>query len=60
MTAKTNSASKPLASRDFTDAGTGQSFVSGKPVEADDGALANYAAAGLVSADKPEAEKPTA
>jgi hypothetical protein len=55
-TAKTESTTKPmLATRDFTDAGTGKSFASGKAVEGDDGTLANYAAAGLVSAEKPQA-----
>jgi len=43
------------ATRDFKDAGTLRAFEGGKPVEADEGTLANYKAAGLVSPDQPQA-----
>lgn len=39
-----------IATRFFKDAGTGKSFEAGKPVDVDDGTLANYEAAGLVGA----------
>lgn len=58
---KTEATPKTMfATRDFTDAGAEKSFLAGNAVEADEGALANYAAAGLVSADKPQADKPAA
>lgn len=60
-TAKTTSAAKTmLATRDFTDAGTGKAFLADKAVEASDGEMANYAAAGLVKADEQPAAKPAA
>ncbi len=60
-TAKTASAAKTmLASRDFTDAGTGRSFLADKAVDVEDGEMANYAAAGLVKADEQPAAKPAA
>lgn len=48
------SASKTLyATKDFRDAGTGRTFVAGKPIEkVTDGELGNYEAAGLAG-DKP-------
>lgn len=46
------------ATRSFKDAGTGKSFASGEPVEAEAGELGNYAAAGLVSDKRPEPAKP--
>ena len=48
------------ATRDFTDAGTGKSFAAGKPVEAEAGQLANYAAVKLVSDKRPARAAPTA
>ena len=59
MTASTTP-KKHYATRDFTDAGTGQSFVAAKPVDADEGTLGNYAAAGLASTTPPAAAKPAA
>lgn len=60
-TAKTPSAAKMLATRDFTDAGTGRSFLANKPVDdVEPGEMANYAAAGLVKADEQPAAKPAA
>lgn len=52
MTTKTK---KGFALRSFRDAGTEQSFKAGDPVEVDAGAYANYEAAGLVGAKKPDA-----
>ena len=54
MTTKTK---KGFALRNFRDAGTEQSFKAGDPVEGevDAGAYANYEAAGLVGAKKPDA-----
>jgi hypothetical protein len=48
MAAKNAETAKPVAVRNFKDAGTGQSFEQGKPVDVDDGTLGNYRAAGLV------------
>ena len=42
------------ATRSFTDAGTLRAFENAKPVEADEGTLANYKAAGLVTTDQPQ------
>ncbi len=50
MTAKTK---KGFALRNFRDAGTEQSFVSGDAVDLDPGAYANYEKAGLVGEKKP-------
>jgi hypothetical protein len=42
----------PVAARDFNDAGTGRSFVAGKPIEdANAGEIENYRAAGLLRPD---------
>jgi len=51
MTAKTDLAktAPARAARDFTDAGTGRSFAKGKPVDAAEGEIANYRAAGLLA-----------
>lgn len=47
------------ATRDFNDAGTERSFAAGGELkDVDDGALANYEAAGLATTEKP-ASKPT-
>lgn len=43
------------ATRSFTDAGTLRAFENAKPVEADEGTLANYKAAGLVTTNEPQA-----
>ena len=51
---------KHHATRDFSDAGTGRSFKAGEIVDADEGVLANYIAAGLASDKAPEAAKPAA
>jgi hypothetical protein len=60
-TAKTPPAAKTmLATRDFTDAGTGKSFLANNAVEAEPGEMANYAAAGLVTADEQPAAKTAA
>lgn len=40
------------ATRDFNDAGTEKAFKQGEPVEASEGEIANYAAAGLVADHK--------
>lgn len=53
----TATAKKFYATRDFKDAGTGKSFAFGDPINADDGEIGNYAAAGLASDKKPEAPK---
>jgi hypothetical protein len=37
-----------IATRNFNDAGTGKAFEKGKPVDASEGELENYRAAGLV------------
>lgn len=50
-------ASKPaIAARDFKDEGTGKLFTGGAPIDASDGAIANYRAAGLVADDEPADE----
>ena len=54
----TTASTTMIATRFFRDAGTGASFEKGAQVNADAGILANYAAAGLVSA--PDAETPAA
>ena len=57
-TAKPETATKKMyATRDFNDAGAEKAFLAGKVVEADEATLANYAAAGLVSTDEPQAAK---
>jgi hypothetical protein len=43
------------ATRNFRDAGTEDSFTKGEEVKAGKGRLANYAAAGLVTTEKPAA-----
>lgn len=59
--AKPETATKKMyATRDFNDAGAEKSFLAGKPVEADEATLANYAAAGLVSAEEPQTPKAAA
>ncbi|MGW8190159.1 hypothetical protein [Sphingomonas hankookensis] len=59
-TPKTTDARKFYATKDFTDAGTERSFEYGKEVDVDEGTALNYEAAGLVSTQKPAAEKATA
>lgn len=60
-TAKSEATSKQMfATRDFNDAGAEKSFLAGKPVDADEATLANYAAAGLVSAEQPKADQAAA
>lgn len=52
---------KPMyATRDFNDAGTEKSFTRGEKITAKAGELANYAAAGLASEEKPQDEAPQA
>lgn len=44
------------ATRDFRDAGSERAFAAGEPIrDVSDGEMANYAAAGLASPDKPKA-----
>ena len=44
------------ATRDFRDAGSERAFAAGEPIrDVSDGAMANYAAAGLATSDKPKA-----
>ena len=49
----------PIAARDFTDAGSERNFKAGEPVDADEGAIANYRAAGLIKGDEPVDEAPS-
>lgn len=49
---------KGFAQRNFKDAGTGERFESGKPVELPAGVYANYEAAGLVGDKAPKAAEP--
>lgn len=51
---------KGFAQRNFNDAGTGQRFKSGEPVDLDAGVYANYEAAGLVGSTKPKRGDPAA
>lgn len=62
MAAKTDTKKAFYATRDFKDAGTTRFFERGGEItDAEDGEIANYAAAGLASTEKPkspaEAEK---
>ena len=60
-TAKPEATTKKMfATRDFNDVGAEKSFLAGKPVEADEATLANYAAAGLISAEQPKGDQPAA
>ena len=55
MNAKTTP--KYYATRDFKDAGTERQFTAGAEVnEIEDGALANYVAARLVTTERPKAD----
>ena len=54
------SAPKPTVVRDFTDAGTGESFTKGATPDFESGALINYQAAGLVTKPDVSAETPSA
>ncbi|QQV76528.1 hypothetical protein H5J25_13855 [Sphingomonas aliaeris] len=55
-----SSANPPIAARDFTDAGTERFFAADAPIDADDGTIANYRAAGLIKEDEaPSSKKPT-
>lgn len=49
---------KGFAQKNFKDAGTGQSFEGGKPVELPAGIYANYEAAGLVGDKAPKGSDP--
>jgi hypothetical protein len=46
------------ATRDFSDGGTNRQFQRGAVIEADPGEIANYAAAGLATIEKPKASDP--
>lgn len=50
----TTKSAKPL--RDFTDAGTGESFTKGKAHDFEAGAYDNYLAAGLIEVPASEAK----
>jgi len=55
-TATPTTVSTPMfATRTFRDAGTGASFEKGAQVNAKEGVIANYAAAGLVTETRSEA-----
>ena len=49
---------KGFAQKNFKDAGTGESFEAGKPVELAAGVYANYEAAGLVGDKAPKGSDP--
>lgn len=55
MTAKPETAKPFYATRQFKDAGTGKSFGFAAKIDATDGEIGNYEAAGLASTDKPKA-----
>lgn len=52
--------SKFIATQDFKNEGTGKAFFAGKPVEDDEGQIANYKAAGLVIDDADKSAAKTA
>ncbi|WP_294353321.1 hypothetical protein [uncultured Sphingomonas sp.] len=47
---------KAFATRDFKDAGTSKAYKLGDEINAEPGVIDNYAAAGLVSDQKPKAD----
>lgn len=48
------------ATRDFSDAGTEKRFAKGEKIEATDGEMGNYVAAGLATEDQPQTDEPQA
>lgn len=47
---------KAFATRNFKDAGASKSYKQGEEISAEPGVIENYAAAGLVSDEKPKPE----
>lgn len=54
---KIDTPAQPTAARNFKDEGTGKSFEKGQHVDASDGEIANYRAAGLIAGDLSPAEQ---